>query len=453
MGRAILESGAISVSLWPIRDGMSLSLQQIQALASDDAVDAGRKLAQPLRWSALGRNDDALWGECQGSSLYQTRVALPDLAVKCSCPSRRLPCKHALALMFLSVLHPELLPASPTPPEWVTNWLTTRHDPLPRKLRSGAPPDLEGQARRAEKRAARVRAGADGLDLWMNDLIRTGLANVSDEEPWLEQAARLVDAQAPGLASRVRRLAFLPRDAPDFHARLCEELGELALLTHAFRRLDALPLPLAADVRAAVGWTLDRDEVATSGERLTDQWAVVGQSVSEDERFRTQRTWLLGRHTSRFALILQFAAAEATFPERLPPGHQLNAELAFWPSAHPLRAIILNREAEPTPLTDRLAGLGDIEALLDRQAAALARQPWLDRIPIALGDVVPVVDDQSFFVVDRAGQALPLAGPSWRLLALSGGVEIDLFGDWNGRTLRPLGVVAEGRFHTVGEGA
>jgi hypothetical protein len=442
---------------------VALTIDQVASLAPDaSALAAGKKTADPRMWAGLGQNGEALWGECTGSALYQTRVSLADFAAKCSCPSRKFPCKHALGLLFLSAQDPGRVPTA-TAPEWVTEWLTKRTETATKKKeraeKPAAPPDAEAQARRAEKRAERVRAGAEGLELWMSDLMRTGLgsATARGDRAWHEQAARLVDAQAPGLASRVRLLAAVPRSIPDFHLRLCDGLGRLALLTHAVRRLDALTPALAVDVRTAIGWTLERDEVVASGERVVDEWAVVGQVVDEDDRIRTQRTWLRGRVSGRGALVLQFAAGPAHFAEALPPGTVFDGELAFWPGACPVRALVNRRDGEVRTLTEPLPGLHDVDGLLDAYAAALARQPWIDRHPAGLGEVSPAVtnaESGTFVVVDRVGRALPLVGSSlWKLFAIAGGGEIDLFGEWDGRALTPLGAIAEGRFHQIGTGS
>ncbi len=387
---------------------MPLSSDQIAALAPDaNALAAGKKSAAPRLWDALGRSDTAIWGECKGSAVYQVRVALDDLAAKCSCPSRKFPCKHSLGLLFLAAESPDRVPTA-TPPEWVTEWLGKRTESADRKKQraekaaEAAPPDPEQQGRRAEKRLARVVAGVEALDLWLSDLVRTGLASVAPgDAAWNAQAARLVDAQAPGLASRVRRLGTLPRSGSEWGDRLAEGLGRLALLAQATRRLDALDGPLAADVRTAVGWTLERDEVVAAGERVSDEWAITGQIVEDDDRFRVQRSWLRGVRSGRDALVLQFAAGPARFPEALLPGMVLDAELAFWPSAHPLRALVHERRGEMKPLAARPAPAGGVDGLLDGYAQALGRQPWIERFPAVLGGVVPATRWR------RGGRAVP----------------------------------------------
>src|SRR6476469_839397 len=102
---------------------LSFSTDQVATLAPDAAaLAAGKKLATARVWRDTGHDERALWGECQGSALYQTRVDLTDFSAKCSCPSRKFPCKHALGLMLLFVASPSEVPSAATP-EWVASWL------------------------------------------------------------------------------------------------------------------------------------------------------------------------------------------------------------------------------------------------------------------------------------------------------------------------------------------
>ncbi len=88
---------------------MNLNADQVVALAPDAAsVKAGRDLVKPAKWPTLGQSADLLWGECQGSGgkPYQVSVDLDGLAFKCTCPSRKFPCKHGLGLLLLAVEKP-----------------------------------------------------------------------------------------------------------------------------------------------------------------------------------------------------------------------------------------------------------------------------------------------------------------------------------------------------------
>ena len=415
------------------------------ALAPDSAsAAAARKLAHPRDWRHLGRSDIALWGECQGSALYQVRVHVPDATVKCSCPSRKFPCKHALALMLIAVGQPELVVAG-DPPPWVAEWLRQRARTIERreqKPKTASQPDPEAQAKRAGQRLERVREGVDALDLWMQDLIRNGLASVEagGSSPWETQAARLVDAQATGLASQLRSLSGIPRATSDWAGEMLASLGRLALLTYAFGRIDNLDAPLRADVRQLVGWTLKEEDVVAAGDLVEDDWLVLGQFVDEDERFRVQRTWLQGIRSGRIAMILQFAAGMVPFGETFAPATHFEATLAFWPSASPLRALVHARTTVAVAWRDRLPGANSFAPCLHDAARTLGRQPWLGRLLCVVRDVVPVIgQDERWSLVDRDRAAVPLGGTgTWSLLAISGGHPINVAGEWDGRVLRPL---------------
>src|SRR5829696_3644535 len=212
--------------------------QQVLALAPDaSASKAGQGLASPRSWSGLGQDERAVWGLCQGSGKkpYQTQVDLPEPAFKCSCPSRKFPCKHALGLLLLWVSTDEI-PAA-TRPDWVEEWLASRAERAERAAvrteRPAQAPDPAAQAKRAAQREERVAAGVVELRQWLSDLVRRGLAG-AQREPWQfweQTAARMVDAQASGLATRVRRMGSATYTSGDAWAeRMLEDASLLQLL-------------------------------------------------------------------------------------------------------------------------------------------------------------------------------------------------------------------------------
>jgi hypothetical protein len=440
---------------------VNLTAEQVLALAPDpSSASAARKLGVARPWKNLGRSARAMWGECQGSALYQVRVDLTDMATKCTCPSRKFPCKHALGMLLLAATCADSFIAAEHP-EWVGEWLGKRAASAERKEARAAaadkPPDPEAQAKRAEQRLARVSKGLDALDLWLSDLVRNGLAGLESQPPsyWETQAARLVDAQAPALAARVRRLAHLSGGDARWATRLLDELGRIALLTQAFRRIESLPQALQEDVRQLIGWSLTVEEVAARGDPVSDEWVVAGQWVQDEERMRVQRTWLVGARTSRTALVLQFAAGPAHFAENFIPGTAFEAELVYWPSAAPQRAIIRARTGASRVWSERLPGFDAVDAFLASVGDSVARQPWFERTVACLRGVTPVHLSKGGRVVrDTHGAALRLAPlDAWHLFALSGGSPVDVAAEWDGDLLVPLAAIVDGSFHVLWTGA
>ncbi|MBY0444231.1 MAG: SWIM zinc finger family protein [Burkholderiales bacterium] len=247
---------------------MNLTEQQVIALAPDSSSAAnGKKLMDASKWPTSGRNSQVLWGECQGSGSkpYQTQIDLSDYASKCSCPSHKFPCKHALGLLLLAAADVERIRLA-EPPEWVSGWLDKRADHVARKeaksvAKAEEPVDGAARQKRLQKREARVNEGLQAFQLWLEDLIRNGLARLPAEGPdiWEQQAARLVDAQAPALAARVRALAELVGGSNDWPSAVLNELGKMALALQAWSKIEKWPADVQSSLRQYFGFTVTED--------------------------------------------------------------------------------------------------------------------------------------------------------------------------------------------------
>jgi hypothetical protein len=434
---------------------MVWNAEQVVALAPDAAsAKAGSALANKSKWVTLGRNDLCVWGECQGSGKnpYQTQIDLSEPAFNCSCPSRKFPCKHGLGLFLLLVAQGAAF-TQKEPPAWVTEWVAKRQAKAEQRAQKEETKekasDPAAQARRAEQRGKKVDKGIAELQQWMFDITRHGLAAAQTKpyDFWENQAARLVDAQASGLARMVRQLAGLATSGEGWQHRLLEKLSRLQLLLEGYKRLGVLPEATQADIRNLIGWNPNQEELL--GQPGTqDLWLVLGQRTYEEEKLRLQRTWLFGRETRQNALLLQFAFGRENFENNLPQGVALEAEMVFFPSAYPLRALLKTRKELGLSFAE---GFGFHTALevFEAYGAALSCNPWLEQLPVALDSVTPFLQNGQWLIVDKEGKALKLSprfAKGWELLALSGGHSLKIFGEWNGETLYPLSLWLEGRF-------
>ncbi|HYC32577.1 MAG TPA: SWIM zinc finger family protein, partial [Gemmatimonadales bacterium] len=331
---------------------MPLTLAQVEGLAPDQAsLDAASKLLRPAKWATAGRDAEGrlVWGECQGSGSapYRTVGSPDDLGYRCSCPSRKFPCKHSLALLWRFVEQPEQF-AVGAPPEWVTDWLAKRRPrqsseraapgvPTAPKERSIAaargpagepaeePADDAKAARGAQQRertaAAREAAVLDALDeleQWIGDQVDRGLAHFQAvaREQCRAVARRLADGKAAALANRLDGLPADLFNAPerDRGELLIQRLGALHLLVQAYRRQDALPAGLRHDVRRLIGWTVKRDELLADPEatRVRATWTTLAVTTElEPDGLRRVETWLArnGREEPRCALLLDYFPA------------------------------------------------------------------------------------------------------------------------------------------------
>lgn len=431
------------------------TVEQIVALAPDAQVAKNaRALAQSGKWQNLGRAQTAVWGELRSSGIkvYQVAVDTSVPAFKCNCPSRKRPCKHAVGLFLMA--RSEQFADSP-PPEWVAAWLQGRQAAAQRKTRAAQAPiaDAKAQARRVAQREKRVKQGLEALALWMDDLVRQGLANLSDQPRafWETPASRLVDAQAPGLARRVRDLESALRSGQGWPGRLLAGLGRIHLLLEAYERLDTLPPDMQELVRQQIGWSQDQAALlARPGQ--SDEWLVVGVREGEQDRLRFRRTWLWGAASRRAALILDFAAPGRPFEGGPPFGVAAEAELVFWPGTFPLRAAI--KQAKGTrPVDVAPAGYSSFRAAMAAWGQSLARDPWLEHFLMPIENVLPAPQGGTWVVQDAEGCRMPLSQPAlegWRLMGLSGGRPVTLTCEWDGERLIPLSVWADGELARIG---
>ncbi|PWV48589.1 MULTISPECIES: SWIM zinc finger family protein [Nocardiopsis] len=390
---------------------------------------------------ADGGGTSAVWGECKGSG-SKPYLAAAHLdgdggpAYKCSCPSRKIPCKHVLAL--LSLWSQDTVAERADRPEWVTTWLSGR---VARQERASgaaasAPVDPDKAAATLRARERTVAAGLEELRLWLHDQVDGGLAEVPKlgYEHWDRMAKRLVDAKAGGAASLVTQL---PQNggADRWPDRLLERLGMLHLLTDGYLAGEGGDPRFRAVLRSRVGITTRSEEVLASGERVRDTWRVLGHhDALTPDRMRSRRQWLHGGSTGRLALSLTFARPTQTPDSVFRPGTEFEGELAFHPDGR--RAVRVGQGTEGP--ASRPPG-GGVDQALDSFAEALAEDPWLEAWPVVLENAVPA-RAEGWHLADPTGASLPLnQGELWRLLAATGGRPATIAAEWSpGTGLSPM---------------
>ncbi len=435
-------SAPVSVERW--------SAAQVTAVAPDaGSLKGARGVSTPGKWQECGLLDDVLWGLCKGSGKnpYQVCVDLSGPAYKCSCPSRKFPCKHALGLLLMWAEGGAVDPATP-PPAFVAEWQAGRAARAAKAAapKAAGPVDPAAAEKRVRQREDRVAAGMAELSRWLDDQVQQGLAAAEQagHRPFDTMAARLVDAQAPAAASAVRRLGSVAGIGPSWADRLLGDLAMLRLLVAGYDRLGTLPPELAATVRARIGFPVATEDVLATP-AVHDHWQVLGRTDSDDGTITTRRTWLLGVDSGRFALHLSFAAPGQTLAADLVPGTSFDADLCFYPGAAPLRALLKDRQTAPRPMAAPL-GATSLREALSRWTAVLAAEPWRYDVPMLLAGVAPSADGH---LTDAAGESLPLAAghrEPWWLLAAAGGAPATVAAEWTPAGLRPLAAWIDGRF-------
>ncbi len=432
-----------------------------------------------------------MWGSCQGSGKTPYRVAVDTFgpSYTCTCPSRKFPCKHVLGLLYLWAEGRIELGGgiSSYAAEWAAKRETVeKNRPSPEPARELTDAQVEAAEKRAAQRDERVRTGMVELNRWLVDQVTAGVAATTKGgyRAASEMAARMVDAQAPGVASRLRSLALIPSSGRDWPERLVDQLGLLRLLAEATFRLDELDEELRQTVRDHLGYTTARADVLGSPP-ATDRWVVVGMRDSDEEQVSLRRVWLRGVESGRVAQVLLFTPYGGQVDTSLLPGMVVEGDVHYYPGRTRLRAIMGRRGCE-SPLTDWEPDAWTVSEAAAAWRQVIADDPWLSEYPALVcgtavaprvavsaaqrhadqaggprpaahlggpdADGAPLTGGNPWCLVDAAGDALPLVGTEtdlWHLLAVTGGRRYPVFGELSTAGLRPTSVVVDGRLVTL----
>ena len=451
---------------------MEISLETVQHLAPDQAsLTAAKKLLKPAKWPLRGQSAavNSIWGQCQGSGAnpYYTIADVVDHGYKCTCPSRKFPCKHVLALLWQFADAPAEF-AVDEPPEWVNEWLGRRRkssstanaeDTKKKAVKknihaAGDEPQAElspeeqasrdaAKAKRAEQtRAATDAVIADGirdLQQWLGDQLQSGLATLIQEanERCRRIASRLVDAKAANLASRLDELpsklfSLAPQQQPEL---LIRELGQLVLLGEAW-----LTDPDDADVRRAIANAESREQLTAQDRPMTKHgiWQTVGEKVfTRRDGLISHASWLLKMDAAEpcFALLQDYyPVGSGRRDAGVSVGRQIEGELLYYPSRYPLRAVLLEYR-----LQERTEGLGASQTSMDPLVAHmehLGKLPWAEVTPCLLGAGRILHDSQQgyWWQSHERDQPLPLRNQQLNPLLLGSHLQ-GAFALWDGGQL------------------
>lgn len=436
---------------------MTLTIETVENLAPDQAsLTAAQKLLKPAKWSGHGFSSQhhLAWAQCQGSGSkpYYTVIDIDDHGYKCTCPSRKFPCKHSLALMLIYINEPALFTPDEIP-SWVADWLSRRrktnksndsdepsqHKDKPSLSAIEILPALSVEeeakkaaaaAKRAEKLKAdtdmRISVGLLELEQWMQDQLRMGLGAFLDKagQSCRQIAARLSDAKAAALASRLDELPaeLLAYQNEEKAHYVVKAFGKMVLLIQAWRAN-----PNDADTRRAVYHTESRESLLDNPNTLRIQgvWQQLGEIVeTRKDGLISYANWLVrispdnnaqNATTPDFALLLDFEHAAGRQRQiSLPLGAYIEGELCYYPSRVPLRAFFVQQktffqtEHQQTPTYPPTTS-----ALLPAYQQVLSRLPWINQMPYLLpsGRIVQDKAGRYWWKIAETTADHPLATP------------------------------------------
>ena len=434
---------------------MQLTEEQILALAPDESSKkSGKDLSNPSKWVSKGINEIALWGECQGSGSkpYQTQVDINNIAFKCSCPSRKFPCKHGLGLLLLHAKNSNIFTSSDAP-AWVTEWISKRTE---KEEKSGEkidkPVDEGAQAKRLQAREQSVEEGIEELLLWMKDIVRNGILSMPEKGAtfFISMSKRLVDAKAPALAGMVKSLGNINFYAEGWQSLFIDQLARIYLVFAGYKNKTQLPSLLLEDIRSNIGFA-QSTEILKEQTGITDTWLVLGKQTTEEDSLTTERNWLYGTQSNQYALVLQFIIRGQGITFSLTPGLMIEAELVFYTSVQPLRAIIKRQVASNAAAA--FSAYANWQQVAEAETIITSQLPFSGERPFIVKQLTPVPHANGWWLADSEQKLVQLKDNYkflYHILALSGGQPLNMAVLGKENLYEPMGVWSNDKYVMIG---
>jgi len=325
-------------------------------------------------------------------------------------------------------------------PEWVKAWMNKRQgntnvpeDKTERTAEEQRKLDKAKEKTQAD-RFASVMAGAEELELWLKDLVRIGLLELPNKpmEDFEKVIARMVDAKAPGLAARVKSLAQLNfGNQEEWQNEALTIISKLFLLIKSFKNFENLNSKWQITIKNLVGWNQSAKELLADpeAETIQDSWLIVGQETEIVDEIISQRYWLVGCQSNRRALIQNYSTRFSPIEHPPVTGKILNAELAFFPSVVPHRAVIKLQSSYSDEILKTPSFFESWQEVFIYKSEYLKLNPWANDFIILLEDSRIAKYKGKWIIYDKEKNFLPVESNfdlkkimTW--LAISGNSEV-----------------------------
>jgi hypothetical protein len=433
-----------------------LTLEKLQRLAPDPvSQERAKQCAAPFRWQLLEGTERVLWGEFKTPATpFYTAVDLDGPGFKCSCPSRKFPCKHALGLALMIFSKPEAFRFGNTMPDEVEKWIagrdkrkagllgknvakqaTTTELPPVKKERTWTWDLLVSSSRLDD-----MKQGALELEIWLKDLLGRGLAGTEalDTDNWAFISKKMVDAKLGSIGRKMRILAS-QTNTDNWHEKVLREISLWHLAAGGLLNFEKLDTLTQLDILQYAGANVKKDLLAEEP-GITDNWQIIGVSQTVEENLTARKTWLYGLTSEKFAMVLDFAFGSQPFEVVYKAGTSMEACVVFYPGHANVRGIVSQRESMLEDILP-VKGFDSIKDFHKYYSQLLSQNPWTGIILVAINRASPVEIEGKWYLSDKEGKALPLhveglAG--WKLLSISAGQAFTLFGEWDGNQILPL---------------
>ena len=416
---------------------MEITQEYILSISPDaSSTKNANKIFSKTKWSVY-RSDRAIWCEIYGSGKkpYLTQVDIGDIAFKCSCPSRKFPCKHSLALgLYIANNGIDSIEVSDEP-IWVKEWIDKRVEKSQKQMTQPKVKSQESIEKIEAKRWASAIKSVGFVADWLEDVMKLGILEFPNREYgyYQELKKRMVDLKLVGFNRFFTQLEDMSY-VDGYEEEVIYILTLIHQLVTSIKNHDKLDKSIKAEIGMLMGWSLSQKELLSQKdtEVVSDEWIVVSIELNEIDNLISRKVYLYGRATNRWAYILEFTHQSGYFKEHYRKGDIFDATLIFYDTFINQRAFVKERRENSLKLKrETLAPLSTLESGYRSFKEVLISFPWLDEYPLFISSCSIVRQDGRFYLVDRDDFVMLLSdfdmSEYYRFILLSDGEFVDVF--------------------------
>lgn len=401
---------------------MNFTEDSIKQLSPDEAsTKAGLQLATTAKWVNAHIHERALWGECQGSGKnpYFTQIDLENIAFKCSCPSRKFPCKHGLGLLFLYAKKPDYFQQETDLHEKVEEWLGKRQERAETKAqKADKPVDEAAQQKRVLQREKKVEEGLEELSLWMKDIVRTGIQSIPQNHynVFRNITARMVDAQAGGIAGMLRNMEELNYYEDGWEQTFMRHFSKIYFLAEAYKNREKLTPEWQHELRTLIGWSTSKEELEKSPS-LEGKWKVIHTEKTPFDKLISEKTWFLYESGQAYYQLQFYSPQQSLGSQIFLAGSTIESKVTCYPSVGGKRILI--KDYSTVNVHFSLEGNStSFESVLHEASKQKTENPFQEEFPFILNQVKLVTDNSKWYLTDYKGKSIWVEQPIKQLLKI-----------------------------------
>lgn len=259
----------------------------------------------------------------------------------------------------------------------------------------------------SEQRLANIIAGADEIQARFKDLLRNGLLkfaqNIDSQTDLLKR--RLIDCQAPGLASMVSALTKIDYTSDIWKDVFVSSLSQIYMTASALKNIQQLDTQWQNELLVLAGVSYPQHQVFECSP-VTDVWLVLAVTTEPFNSMILKRTWLYGQNSKRFAVYVQYFMDKSRDDFEVQIGSSLHSSLYFYEGIHSMRVLFKSFYVTNSAFAPQ--AYSGIDFALKIYRKALTDNPFMQVIPLILCDVQLAKKDGKFYLADSNNSAFPL---------------------------------------------